>query len=615
MASDGWVPEIVVGVDFGMTCTGVAYSMGPDWAEPKTLQHWPGKMINELANKVPTLLQYKENTREVKAWGFLCDEESEDTDILACFKLHLDPAYEDPRTDAPVPTLEEARKWFQDYMRCLHDHIEEYLSNAFPRWKTQRTEFVFSVPTTWKSASMIAETERLIKGAGYGSDGANHRVGIGLTEAEAAAVYASKQQFEKDDVILVCDAGGGTTDVNVLQLTSLRGQPTQLQQLSWVEGRSIGSALIDINFHHIVSDRLNKIRDFLQGEPDDIAYKMMQGRFERFKCSYGTPASSTIPTIPLEVPGLRPGTHFSNVNIEDSTMKITREELKKLFDSQIDRMLSLINEQFDRMQKKLPRTQSYLVLSGGLGSSPYVRQRFKSYYETGEGSERPNAQETKIVVVAEPQLAVVQGLVMDRIQTIGRGNMIFKERCCRVSYGVRCREEYHPDKNKSHVGQKVVLDARDGKRYVENQIDWFVKQGENVPSDGFSKPYWLKIKPGQEDASWKTNIIMSTEPRERLPTSLDQDGAKIICGVESMLKDKGVDMKLKNRHWYSKGERYLRVRFDIRVILGAADLKFQLQSKNQVVLNNDYDAIQVRWDPPQRSPKEEGDDMAMYREV
>ena len=50
----------------------------------------------------------------------------------------------------------------------------------------------------------------------------------------------------------------------------------------------------------------------------------MQGRFERFKCSYGTPASSTIPTIPLEVPGLGPGMHFPNVNIEDSTMKITR---------------------------------------------------------------------------------------------------------------------------------------------------------------------------------------------------------------------------------------------------------------------------------------------------
>ena len=65
---------------------------------------------------------------------------------------------------------------------------------------------------------------------------------------------------------------------------------------------------------------------------------------------------------------------------------------------------------------------------------------------------------------------------MDRIQTIGRGNVVFKERCCRVSYGVRCRQEYQPDKYKSHVGQKVVEDPLDRKRYVENQIDWFVKQ-------------------------------------------------------------------------------------------------------------------------------------------
>ena len=108
---------------------------------------------------------------------------------------------------------------------------------------------------------------------------------------------------------------------------------------------------------------------------------------------------------------------------------------------------------------------------------------------------------------------------------------------------------------------------------------------------------------------------MSTEPRERLPTSLDQDGAKVLCGVESVLKDKGVDMKLKNRHWYSTGEKYLRVKFDIKIILGAADLKFQIQSKNQVVLNNPYDAIQVRWDPPKQKPNEDGNDMPMYREA
>ena len=175
---------------------GVAYSMGPEWAEPKTLQHWPGKMISELANKVPTRIQYGENSREIKAWGFLCDQDDEDADIREFFKLHLDPEYVDPRTDADVPTLDDARRYFQDYLHCLLGHVEEYFSNAFPRWKTQRTQFVFSVPTTWKNAGMIAATEKLIRGAGYGRDGTNHRAVIGLTEAEGAAVYASQQQFE-----------------------------------------------------------------------------------------------------------------------------------------------------------------------------------------------------------------------------------------------------------------------------------------------------------------------------------------------------------------------------------------------------------------------------------
>ncbi len=81
-----------------------------------------------------------------------------------------------------------------------------------------------------------------------------------------------------------------------------------------------------MNFHHIVSDRLNRIRDYLQEEPSAIANKMIRGRFERLKCSYSTPASYAIPTIPLEVPGLKPGLHlcFPNVNIEDSIMKIPR---------------------------------------------------------------------------------------------------------------------------------------------------------------------------------------------------------------------------------------------------------------------------------------------------
>ena len=46
-----------------------------------------------------------------------------------------------------------------------------------------------------------------------------------------------------------------------------------------------------------------------------------------------------------------------------------RKELKKAFDDQIERMLIVINQQFDRMQKKHPRTQivEFLHHLNGIG--------------------------------------------------------------------------------------------------------------------------------------------------------------------------------------------------------------------------------------------------------
>jgi len=146
-------------------------------------------------------------------------------------------------------------------------------------------------------------------------------------------------------------------------------------------GRPIGSTLIDINFHSMISERLSKIASDLKQEPQMVADGMIQGRFERMKCSFGTAASSTIPTIPLPVPGLEPGCSFPDANIVDSKMIITRsvesfapfpcrwclqslrDELKELFDSQIKRVISLMDEQFDRMQKNYTTTQIVSLLS------------------------------------------------------------------------------------------------------------------------------------------------------------------------------------------------------------------------------------------------------------
>ena len=71
------------------------------------------------------------------------------------------------------------------------------------------------------------------------------------------------------------------------------------------------------------------------------------------------------------------------------------------------------------------------------------------------------------------QLAVVQGLVIDRTQKISRGTGVYRDRCCRVSFGVVCREEYDEIK---HRGEKVTTDPLDKSRWAEDQVDWFIKQ-------------------------------------------------------------------------------------------------------------------------------------------
>lgn len=211
---DGWSPDIVVGVDFGMTCTGmlspyfrfalsqadnfhtntgVAYSSAPKWLPPKTIQRWPGKLPGELSNKVPTCIEYNEESGAVKNWGFLCDQEDKSSNIKEFFKLHLAAQYHDNYPGCP--TRPEAQRWFKDYIQCIYRHVISHFDSTIPQFVSRQVEFLFSVPTTWKDVRMVEETRMILEQV-ICTKTPMHRVSIGLTEAEAAAVYAGNAHYQ-----------------------------------------------------------------------------------------------------------------------------------------------------------------------------------------------------------------------------------------------------------------------------------------------------------------------------------------------------------------------------------------------------------------------------------
>jgi hypothetical protein len=117
----------------------------------------------------------------------------EELQVEECFKLYLDSSTS--TSGGTHVNSEEARRYFKDYMTCIFNFVQTFFVVRRPRWETEKVEFLFSIPTTWRNPRLTNEIERLIKEAGFGRNKSLHRISIATTEAEAAAVSAAKGPY------------------------------------------------------------------------------------------------------------------------------------------------------------------------------------------------------------------------------------------------------------------------------------------------------------------------------------------------------------------------------------------------------------------------------------
>ena len=269
----------------------------------------------------------------LEGWGFSCNPENDSQETNHYFKLNLDPIYKGPAGD---PSHAEACKWFRDYLASIREHTLKFLKASFVQFERKRVEFVFSVPTvsssslnhivsanmlkTWRDPRLIKRIEEQIGASGFGRN-PNERAHITLTEAEAAAVYALKSGMTEGETFVVCDAGGGTSDVNVLKVKSARLM--ELEALSFTEGRAVGSTVIDFKVRLLIERRLKRLEKFLDGDLELVVDRVMRNSFQSYKCNFGAEGYN-VPKYTLPVPELPQGTNYPEAGIEDSKIVITR---------------------------------------------------------------------------------------------------------------------------------------------------------------------------------------------------------------------------------------------------------------------------------------------------
>lgn len=146
------------------------------------------------------------------SWGFETRQEDitdPSIDLAEWFKVYLDRGQWQNRDtdDSSWPrSYDDVKKAYRDFLEQLYGCIRQELMSAVihgASWSDASVEFIFSVPTTWTAISITQAFEGLIREAGFGTEGAKHKVTIGLTEAEAAAIHTFATEAGTYSVSLV----------------------------------------------------------------------------------------------------------------------------------------------------------------------------------------------------------------------------------------------------------------------------------------------------------------------------------------------------------------------------------------------------------------------------
>ncbi|KAF2433505.1 hypothetical protein EJ08DRAFT_583792 [Tothia fuscella] len=549
----GREPDFIVGIDVGMTCSGVAFiNLAAGSKTTRWIQRWPGKSdVNE--NKCSTIVVYNKSAthQPPTSGGFKSESEAERADANRVyrewFKTRLGPL-------SNSAGEQEVERWYRDYLQKLYEHIERTLSRDLfgKSWQNAVLNYIFSVPTSWDGA-VVENFRRLAISAGFEHPSRPaHSIIIGMTEPEAVAVHTSIEaagRLEIGQTILICDAGGGTTDLSILKIIDSINGSISMKQLLTVCGEDIGSTFIDAEFQKLVEGRLAPVEHLLNQSIPELTWEMMKSRdFQDNKCTFGDHGDAIerfpvqIPDFPRQYTSLELAAELGHIEV-----KIQRQDLKLIFDQQILKIQNLIDRELQRLMRHCQSEEvTHLILSGGLSNSVYVQDQIRKRYAHG-ASGFSNARNTSIWVAPDPQLA----------------------------------------------------DSVDGKLYVPDAIRWFIKKGEPVSSESpIERRFKTTFACGENKIPRKTQtaIVISHDDPEVLPLYLSKSVSK-VCDLTSDLSS--IDEKQfteKNKRFWKRlsgKQRCYECTFYIKVNIGPADIFFELWF-NGSKLSRD-NAVQVVW--------------------
>ncbi|KAI9022755.1 hypothetical protein CLU79DRAFT_142414 [Phycomyces nitens] len=456
---------IVIGIDFGTTFSGCAYSLANS-EEVIDIQKWP-KQNNNVYPKTPTLNFYQNNTGIMTQWGnaariIMQRPSSRSSVLLKQYKLYLDEKI--AKDLPPLPNGLSIVDAISDYLRAFHEHAMSELKKAIATSEKSQCRYCLTVPAMWSDKAKGTMREAAIQ-AGL-IQPSDHRDRLMLiSEPEAAALYCEKrcEQFnlKHKDRFMICDAGGGTVDLIVFEIDERGGR--RLRECIKGHGQSCGSVFLDRRMRKLLKKKFKENLSTIPTSAFDIMMDsfvdLIKPQFDGFEDQFlSLPASINIGSI-----------NNSSIGLEEGMLCISAAELKQeVFNPVIDEILSLVGNQLQRAG-----SLKAIFLVGGFGSSNYLFKRIQDEF----GRAVP-----LIAVPPRCELAVVRGAVY-----FGMNPTVVASRVSRYWYGIDATMPF--DDTVDPPDYKLT--RSDGSIRCDNRFSVYVNRGQSLDTDyHVSKDYY-----------------------------------------------------------------------------------------------------------------------------
>ncbi|KLU86419.1 hypothetical protein MAPG_05433 [Magnaporthiopsis poae ATCC 64411] len=561
---------LVIGIDFGTTSSGVAWATKKmfDKQNVSFITDWPGTRA-EMA-KTPSQLFYD---GDKVLWG---SEVPAHAESLQWFKLLLlkredmsaklfSSEYLTRGRDFLSKTGKSAVDVIADYLRLLWDHTIKTITIDLGLFmKTKVFKVVITVPAIWKGYARQAMAEAARKAGILNQRLAGETTLTFASEPEAAALATlTEPRYEPKvgDTYVICDAGGGTADLITYKIEAV--DPIAMAEAAEGQGDLRGGFLVDKAFEDMCRTALGS-----QWEASSMVArrKILKEDWEQgIKTQFELEGDAEYPIwIPAEMTTKkrkRSGTDLATTpQLRGSCLWFPRHLIHKAFADSIAGIDRLVDQQIQQAKSRGSKVTA-IILVGGLGGSRYLQQHLdEAHSDSGVDVLKSSGM--------RPRIAICRGAVLKGFESDCKLGGKVTSTIARASLGVEMYEPFivgkHLQEDKRWCHRELIYQA-------DNQMDWFLKRGDDVSTKLPVKHSFYKLYTEEEfDGTYSADILTSSEFK---PSSRKTAAVKKLCKIECKLD---MDFDELGTETNARGKTFGKLKFELQMLPQGASMEFTM---------------------------------------